>query len=545
MQHTLETYLKDPKNSYNNYWLGYEYDKIGQTASAISFYLRAAEISDDEDLQYLCLIKIVHCFSKQGDREDTIYALLNRIIALLPNRPEGYYFLSQYYERHKKWHELYMITNIALKVCNFDNWLKVSDVGYPGKYGILFEKALGTYWIGNINESRDIFIDLYFNYKMNDTFYKIVKNNLKNLWPNVLYFNKEKLKTSKYKFDNFELVDRSYSQVLQDIFVLSVLNGKKNGTYLEIGCYEPFWLNNTYLLQNKFEWDGISIDINEEAVKQFSKVRKKGAICADATQINYFKLLTENNFPKEIDYLQIDCDPEHISYEILTKIPFNEYKFAVITFEHDYYLKKSDVREKSREFLKSKGYELIVSNVSFNKKHSFEDWWVHPDLVDMKRIEKMKSNREINFVEDYFFNITEEINIDDILLKNNKYWREELFEAENELCLKDFNKSLIEIKKEHNESLLEFFQSYLRHRKWIENYREFFSNKIQGDGTPHGECLYYLDLLKDIEENGIKEPIKIIDSKKDEKGGFTILDGAHRIFITKALGHETIKCEKE
>ena len=67
------------------------------------------------------------------------------------------------------------------------------------------------------------------------------------------------------------------------------------------------------------------------------------------------------------DYLQIDVDPAHISYEVLLKIPFHKHKFRVITFEHDYYANPtSDIREKSREYLKSFGYELIVNDVCVN-----------------------------------------------------------------------------------------------------------------------------------------------------------------------------------
>jgi hypothetical protein len=39
---------------------------------------------------------------------------------------------------------------------------------------------------------------------------------------------------------------------------------------------------------------------------------------------------------KKRDYLQLDCDPPSVTYDILTKIPFDEHKFAVITYEHDH-----------------------------------------------------------------------------------------------------------------------------------------------------------------------------------------------------------------
>ena len=70
-------------------------------------------------------------------------------------------------------------------------------------------------------------------------------------------------------------------------------------------------------------------------------------------KIDYIKLLNENYKSTNIDYLQLDCDPPNITFDILSKIPFDNYKFGVITYEHDHY---NDItgkyREKSREFLK-------------------------------------------------------------------------------------------------------------------------------------------------------------------------------------------------
>ena len=40
-------------------------------------------------------------------------------------------------------------------------------------------------------------------------------------------------------------VSENYSQANQDLFVLKVLDFKRNGTYLEIGAYEPVSISNT------------------------------------------------------------------------------------------------------------------------------------------------------------------------------------------------------------------------------------------------------------------------------------------------------------
>jgi hypothetical protein len=48
-----------------------------------------------------------------------------------------------------------------------------------------------------------------------------------------------------------------------------------------------------------------------------------------------------------------------------------------------------EIREKSREYLRSKGYMLVVDDVSPDGYWNFEDWWVHPDLVNPELVKKM------------------------------------------------------------------------------------------------------------------------------------------------------------
>jgi hypothetical protein len=38
------------------------------------------------------------------------------------------------------------------------------------------------------------------------------------------------------------------------------------------------------------------------------------------------------------------------------------------------------------------GYELVVNDVSPDGISNFEDWWVHPDLVDSEIIKVMKDS---------------------------------------------------------------------------------------------------------------------------------------------------------
>ena len=185
------------------------------------------------------------------------------------------------------------------------------------------------------------------------------------------------------QFYGCNTIDFNYSQADQDIFVLSMLNGKRNGTWLEIGCAWPEDISNTALLE-QFGWSGLSIDSYQTVINQWPGVRTTVPVHVVAQQANWFELLHQKGIAQtDIDYLSLDCDPAEQTLDILHLIPFDRLRFAVITFEHDCYAAGDTVKYSSRQYLSNHGYKLVASNISdCGQARDYEDWWVHPDLVD-------------------------------------------------------------------------------------------------------------------------------------------------------------------
>jgi hypothetical protein len=141
-------------------------------------------------------------------------------------------------------------------------------------------------------------------------------------------------------------------------------------------------------------------------VTWFNGKRKNPCLQRDATKANYLEILDSQNMGTDFDYLQLDCEPARNTFEALLLIPFEKYRFAVITYEHDWYIDEDKtMRDKSRKYLQMMGYELVVPNISIDKENWFEDWWIHPNLVDPKIIEVLKSSKETNPVNKYIFEI--------------------------------------------------------------------------------------------------------------------------------------------
>ena len=183
---------------------------------------------------------------------------------------------------------------------------------------------------------------------------------------------------------------KGYAQSNQDLFVLEILNYKKNGTYLEIGSNQPVHINNTYLMETDYQWTGVSIEILTHMCEFFRKVRKNKCINADAVYLNYKKLLDDNFSTKRIDYLSLDIDPPINTYKSLCALPLDEYRFTVVTYEHDLYSSDDYCKEKAKEIFLSNGYQLVAENVKNNNK-PYEDWYVDPTVIEKNCYEKFIS----------------------------------------------------------------------------------------------------------------------------------------------------------
>jgi hypothetical protein len=170
-------------------------------------------------------------------------------------------------------------------------------------------------------------------------------------------------------------------------FALDILDFKRDGYYVEMGSADPIKGNTTYKMETEYGWKGVGFDLDPEHAKNYNEIRKNPCLVEDATKFNYIKYFEENNFPKQIDYLQIDIEApvDNSGRPVnsfgqpllgLISLPLNQYRFSVIVFEHEYlnYFRNDVVRDAQRTILDSLGYSLAT-------RIGHEDWWVDPKVV--------------------------------------------------------------------------------------------------------------------------------------------------------------------
>jgi FkbM family methyltransferase len=205
----------------------------------------------------------------------------------------------------------------------------------------------------------------------------------------------------------FRLLGRSRSQIRQDLFVLSALDFKRDGFFVEFGATNGVDLSNTWLLEQDFGWTGIlaeparcwhealmrnrscridhrcvwarsgeSLTFEEgenadmSTIQRFSGAdhharNRRVARCYDVPTVSLTDLLLEHNAPAEMDFLSIDT--EGSEFDILSAFDHERFRFRVIVCEHNH----SPKRDKLKALLESYGYRRTLEAVS-----QFDDWYL-------------------------------------------------------------------------------------------------------------------------------------------------------------------------
>ncbi len=203
---------------------------------------------------------------------------------------------------------------------------------------------------------------------------------------------------SIYIKHKFFIKKKSYAMDNEDTAVLNYFKDKKNGFYVDVGCYHPIHRNNTYLL-HKQNWSGINIDTSQFSIDLFNYMRPKDLnySCAISNKNESIKLFYQKEISQlsttesvqaktvfqgnikekeiqaftldeilnrdkykdtKIDFLDIDV--EGADFKVLEGLSFEKFKPKLICVEiHDKEVKQSKIYN----FLTNKNYELIWSGI--------------------------------------------------------------------------------------------------------------------------------------------------------------------------------------
>ena len=182
LKEQLYKYVNNSTDPQINFDLGLEYEKIGQTAAALSFYLRCAELTDNKTLAYESLLKTHKCVATQTRRPVFEQEQLITALTHLPQRPEAYLLLSLWHSAREEWKVSNSYAIQGLELANLSLPPLNSDIGYAGHYALKFQKAFTCWWIGQRDLSLELWKELFKDIHLipKDTYYQVILNNCKN-----------------------------------------------------------------------------------------------------------------------------------------------------------------------------------------------------------------------------------------------------------------------------------------------------------------------------------------------------------------------------
>lgn len=186
----------------------------------------------------------------------------------------------------------------------------------------------------------------------------------------------------------------------QDLFVLEVLGGQVGGFFLDSGASNGRKGSNTWILESQYRWHGICVEPNAQTFSQLKANRS--CICLDCCLYDrdgtvdfleaagvYGGILGEYDdrhlqftrrvlgerwsegmeaptvdkpartirsvlraagAPRTIDYWSLDTEGSELT--LLKSFPFDEFRFRVLTVEHN----NGPLRRPIRRFLEDRGY---------------------------------------------------------------------------------------------------------------------------------------------------------------------------------------------
>lgn len=178
----LQKYIRNHNSPEANFEIGMAYYRLKHYSSAISYLHRAAELSNDLELEYQCMCLCSNALYHRGNRPHQAKGFALHAISILPKRPEAWFIYTRILEVQSEWQECYSMSCTALSICEFDKPTFESSE-YSGKYSIMFEKAVSAWNIGRLKECIDTFRFMNEAYQMNDSYRTLVSNNLINLTP--------------------------------------------------------------------------------------------------------------------------------------------------------------------------------------------------------------------------------------------------------------------------------------------------------------------------------------------------------------------------
>ena len=457
----LVLFATDTENPDKNYNLAEWYDNQGHNASAHTYYLRAAERSEDKLLAYKSLLRASISCRKQSTREVTEKSLIHSALSVLPERPEAYYFLCLMYEKKQEWDQVYTYSILGLN-CYDKEIESINIPDYEGKYLLVYQKAISSWWWGKGNQARKLLENIQNNYNLNENYHNLVAQKLNEYGEKKIIEDQNQVNEFAYSptvsefdwgnlseeyvelFKNENFIHRTYEKhqevkpndIVFDVganygsFTYSILDKKPKEVY----CIEPSNTIIDYLRKNVSHGPVTFINKAISDKEEIKSIPENGVYIYDHEGNSYStttfgKIIKDYNISK-IDFLKFDC--EGGEYSIFTKDNYEFIRNNVTNFAGEWHI--NDHENAVERFIEFRNlylndcsdlhvYERNGKDVTkdiFNDQYlyDFRDWWkptflgqfmIYFSYGSTSKFNCMTNKKNTSWIVDNFYDNPDEI----------------------------------------------------------------------------------------------------------------------------------------
>jgi tetratricopeptide (TPR) repeat protein len=150
----ITRFIKDPHNGQLAFDMAEWYFGKGQYASALGFYSRCAEYSDDENLIYQSVYMLAGCLSAMKRRDNAEELMYLKAIELDKDRPEAYLALSRWYSWRNQPNKAYSFASMGCQ-CTKKGFKVSPSLGYD-ESELQLQRILFSSFDGKYEEKKKV-----------------------------------------------------------------------------------------------------------------------------------------------------------------------------------------------------------------------------------------------------------------------------------------------------------------------------------------------------------------------------------------------------
>ena len=133
------------------FYLGREYDGVGEPEQALKAFERCAEVSRWDEERYMTQLHLSALHRRAGRNQEAIEADL-RALAICPHWPNAYFSLAETYYYLGDWHKVIHWVDVGKAMPEPDSLQIMDSTTYTSRWVIHYTNAL--YRVGEVDEAR-------------------------------------------------------------------------------------------------------------------------------------------------------------------------------------------------------------------------------------------------------------------------------------------------------------------------------------------------------------------------------------------------------